>query len=383
MASSYDVLIAGAGPAGSVCAILLARRGLRVLLVDGGVPQRRPAEVFAPATLRLVRQLNLPIPGCTPRGTPCRGVMSVWGTDEPEFYDYELYACGAGMTINRASYDAALLAAARSEGAETICDRVRSVSHAGTGWRAVTGSRLLEARMFVDACGRSAPIATRPSAGRSFRDKLVSVSMRHGTGLREDLLLLEAVEDGWWYASHHADTSTCLVYLSDADLVPRTASGRAEHLRQSFASTTLIRKCFATEPPFATHRVVDARTGRRPRVAEPLHFAVGDAAFSIDPLSGEGARLALESADAASSAILRSFEGDQQAHEGFQRWCDEAEHEQLAQRQRAYLSVHRKWHQGLFWRRRVDQGPRDVVATPPEDNRRHAPMPPSVTEDCT
>ncbi|HEY7446249.1 MAG TPA: FAD-dependent monooxygenase, partial [Vicinamibacterales bacterium] len=57
----WDVLIAGAGPAGSIAATLLARAGARVLLLDRARFPRDKlcGDSLNPGTLALLRRLNV------------------------------------------------------------------------------------------------------------------------------------------------------------------------------------------------------------------------------------------------------------------------------------------------------------------------------------
>jgi 3-(3-hydroxy-phenyl)propionate hydroxylase len=60
---SCNVVVVGAGPAGSTCATLLAKAGIDVLLVEAGdFSQLRPAEVLAPVTVRLLSELGMRSP---------------------------------------------------------------------------------------------------------------------------------------------------------------------------------------------------------------------------------------------------------------------------------------------------------------------------------
>src|SRR6478672_7341740 len=112
MASStdaYDVMILGGGPAGTACAILLARGGMRVVLASTVTARhRRPAEVLSPMTLRLIRRLALPEPGVAHGARRCRGALSVWGGRDEQFFDYQIYACGNALMIDRRTFDAEL-----------------------------------------------------------------------------------------------------------------------------------------------------------------------------------------------------------------------------------------------------------------------------------
>lgn len=354
--ADYEVLIAGAGPAGAVCATLLARAGIRVLLANGASGRKpRPTEVFSPATLRLIRHLELPAPDAS-RGTrTCRGVLSVWGLPGEQFFDYGLYACGQALMVDRQAYDALLVAAARAAGAAVLPSaRPIAIERQEAGWRAADR----HVNFIIDASGRTGSGVPQAIAPRRFDDRLVSFTTFHrGADIDTDVLLLEAVKDGWWYVAHHASGVSCIVYLSDADLVPRGEEARADHLRRSFAATRLIRERLGAPPAFVDHRVIDARTSERTRLAGATWLAVGDAAFSTDPLSGEGMRHALASADRAAAAtvsLLRT--GAEGALDAYAAWCREEHADQLHRWRDAYRAVAPRFHGELFWRRRIDGG---------------------------
>jgi flavin-dependent dehydrogenase len=353
---TVEVLIAGAGPAGAACATLLAREGVHVLLVDNSTPRERPTEVFAPATLRAIRGLGLPVPPVGEAAGVCRGVLSVWGLPEKQFYDYELYACGAALAVDRNAYDRCLIAAAHSAGVDIVCGAVNLIAGDAAGWRAVINGTEVRARVLVDATGRSSRTVSAAIPPRRFRDRLVSFAFRSDTDLASDVLLLEAVHDGWWYASGQPDSSSSLVYLSDSDLVPRAKTARAEHFRRSFEATALLRAYFSTTPDFDGYSGLDARTGGRSAAAGASWLCVGDAAFSSDPLSGQGTRRAFESAQQAAAVTVACLRyGRHAALDEFATWCAEAQTRQLVQRRRAYASVTPVFHGQTFWRRRIEE----------------------------
>src|SRR2546428_7105462 len=77
----FDVLIVGAGPAGSVAATVLARAGARVRLVDRATFPRHKlcGDTVNPGTLALLRRLGLSA-HIEERGLPVVGMRLTGGT---------------------------------------------------------------------------------------------------------------------------------------------------------------------------------------------------------------------------------------------------------------------------------------------------------------
>src|SRR5947207_2602329 len=82
--AGYDIAIAGAGPAGSVLALLAARAGYRVLLVETSRFDRMRVGETAPPELRpALARLGLEHLARAPFCRDAPAVLSVWGSDEP------------------------------------------------------------------------------------------------------------------------------------------------------------------------------------------------------------------------------------------------------------------------------------------------------------
>jgi geranylgeranyl reductase family protein len=120
--SRYDVLVAGAGPAGSVAALVLARGGARVALVDKATFPRDKAcgDLIGPRGIQVLDDLGIEILG------ERVGDMDVVG---PTGRHVRLRAFpgltypGFGLAVPRRQFDAALRLAAIDAGAEDVTGR--------------------------------------------------------------------------------------------------------------------------------------------------------------------------------------------------------------------------------------------------------------------
>jgi flavin-dependent dehydrogenase len=333
-----DVCIVGSGVAGSASAALLARRGLDVVVIDRSAdPARDRREILSPSALRALAELDLQkLPLVTQ--VPCRGVLSRWASDLPAFLDYELCLCRAGASVSRAELAHALLGQAVTAGASVI----RSTAAAAAAAKS--------ARFVVDATGRTGRVA--PRALRRHTDRTVCVWTTHAGTLRHsDVLVLDRAHNGWWYASS-SDTTSDLAFVTDADCLP------PHHLRQQFLLSEyrdagLLADSLLCEPSFTVTHATDARTGYRETMGGDGWLAVGDAAMALDPLSGNGIRVALEGAAHAAHAIDRWLRtGARDGIRSYGAWvADTIERERQA-RQDAYRQAPRAAEVGTFWRRR-------------------------------
>ncbi len=103
---SYDVIIAGAGPAGSVTAAKAAKAGFRTLLLEKNTMCRSPCAGYVSCTI------NLEIP----EDCVVQSKITAMRTYFPDmsFHDFRL----DGFVVDRPSFDTALAMKAKEEGAE-------------------------------------------------------------------------------------------------------------------------------------------------------------------------------------------------------------------------------------------------------------------------
>src|SRR5437762_3196822 len=156
-----DVLIVGAGPAGTVAATVLARNGARVRIVDRARFPRDKlcGDTVNPGTLALLRRLNM-ADRLEARGLPVAG-MIVTGADGVAVESP--YPDGLqGRAMVRRELDWSLLQHATAAGAEfEPCSSVRRVimDDDVVSGVVVNDERTLRARLVIGADGRHSTLA--------------------------------------------------------------------------------------------------------------------------------------------------------------------------------------------------------------------------------
>src|SRR5450631_4215080 len=119
----FDVLVVGSGPAGSIAALVLARGGARVALVDKAAFPRDKAcgDLIGPRGVQLLHELHLDLPEATrvsdmivvgPTGRRVR-LPAPPGRTYP----------GYGLVVQRSLFDGTLQRAAVAAGAEFLVGR--------------------------------------------------------------------------------------------------------------------------------------------------------------------------------------------------------------------------------------------------------------------
>jgi menaquinone-9 beta-reductase len=159
---TYDAVVVGAGPGGSTAAIVLARGGARVALVDKAMFARDKAcgDLVGPRGLAVLDDLAL-----EPPGGRCVGDMVVVG---PTGRRVRLPTRAGvtypdhGLAIPRVDFDAWLREAAIAAGAEPVTGRVSAGRHDEAGRLTgvvLDGGRRLDADIVIGADGATSTVA--------------------------------------------------------------------------------------------------------------------------------------------------------------------------------------------------------------------------------
>lgn len=362
-AEAWDVAVAGAGPAGSVLATVLARAGRRVVLVDplasdlGKAPQARSPKVgeTLPAVARpLLRDLRLLQRVEAGPHLPSYGTVSAWGSPELRATDALRDPHGTGWHLDRARFDGDLRRAAREEGVTLLGGRVRSVDGVAGRWRLRVDDddeTLDRCRWIVDATGRHSAVARSLGVGRRRDDRLVALCVWAGPGGSEDgRTLVESVPEGWWYTARLPGARRVVVLHVDGESAAPILRTEGEWSRR-LAATEHVRRAVGEAEIVVGPRATEACGARLDRFAGDGWLAVGDAALSFDPLSSQGLLDALYTGLRGAQAVGAALNGDPRPVAAYG--------ERLEAVRAAYLRHHgiyygseRRWRGRSFWRRR-------------------------------
>ena len=352
MRRSFDVLVAGGGPAGSTAAIALCRNGFSVALVEeDDYKSFRVGETLPPMIRPHLTALGVWERFLAGKPLESYGIESAWETPTPRRQDFIRNPYGCGWHIDRARFASMLADAAAEAGVELLVStRVvscrRGSDHPWLLHCTRNGTSLmLGGRMLVDATGRRALLAGQLGAQPQAADRLmgaVALSDDHET---QQWTLIEAIDEGWWYSAPLPGRRMVFTFMTDADLWKQA---KWHDLLKSAPLT--LQRTGGIEPPPPLEIVSAASLIRRP-VTGRGWLAVGDAALAFDPLSGQGVLKSIDTASRAASVVARYLGGDAAGLAEYESWIEETYQAYLATRSQFYRSVER-WPASRFWKRR-------------------------------
>ncbi|MFN7945564.1 MAG: NAD(P)/FAD-dependent oxidoreductase [Blastocatellia bacterium] len=316
---SSDIIVIGAGPAGTSVSILLAQAGWQVLLLEKSRFPREKlcGEFLSPETLPIFDRLGVRGQMMEAGAQPIRK----WLLVAPNGRRIEvplrwISEGGEAIGLSRARMDAILLDRARECGV-----MVREGFHVSPRLARESGLTMIEGRtdgetierfagrLIIDASGRQSVFARHQTTPRKnvsgSRPFGVKVHLRGVEGLNDSGELF-FFRDGYGGLSAVEGGRTNLCFITTENNLRAARGDRHALLEMTMLTSPAARERLrGAVPDGAWLGTGPLEYGRRALV--PGVLAIGDAGAFIDPFTGSGMLLALTSGELAAQVISESF----------------------------------------------------------------------------
>lgn len=321
--STRDVIVIGAGPAGSVAGAYLARSGLKPLILEREhFPRFAIGESLLPCGNDILRELG--VWQDLERG----GFVKKYGADfvtgrRERFNRYwfrRVFGESHSHTyqVDRARFDHLLMNRARAEGCEVVEGaEVGGVEKTASGgmavaWRDAVGPHRAEARWVVDASGRNGVagrflgIPRRPTRDR----KMVAIyghfrGVARNGGEAAGHTVIVRFKQGWFWLIPLADDTTSVGAVIPPALLREHGGGLESAFQACVRDNPEVSSRLAGSETVVPLRATADYSWRHETFAQDRLLMTGDAAGFIDPIFSSGVMLAMKSGREAAQTVLR------------------------------------------------------------------------------
>ena len=277
---------------------------------------------------------------------PSLGVESYWGGPAAAYKDFLFHPLGNGWHLDRRHFDAMLAERSAAVGATFWRARVVTAQRDSGRWQVTTPQGSLQAHVLLNAAGRYASFTTPSASRRRFRDHTVAVIQQFDMpSTTSGWTVVEASADGWAYSAPLPGGRQVLMLFTDPDVL------RATPLPTLVSSLPVLSRRLRIAVACGSPLVRSAGAWCRSRLGGARWLSVGDAASTVDPLSGQGLHRALTDGIMAGRALLAMLDGDSSLSQHLQTLI-RRRFTADCRKSRRYYRAERRWPDAPFWQRR-------------------------------
>jgi FADH2-dependent halogenase len=323
----HDVVVVGAGPAGTAAAARLGRLGRSVLVLESErFPRFHVGESLLPLGDSVFREL-----GCGER-LATAGFVQKYGAQlvSPDGGHRVLFDFAASryvdppwaFQVHRAEFDALMLEHAVASGATAVTGRARDYTIDGDGvtlgYEAGDGaSRTVRCRALIDASGRAGFVARREGVRIADEQLQKAAVYAHFRGVDSDpgrragdTRIVSLPRLGWmWFIPLKQGQTSVGAVLDLAEYQRQAKGDPAALFAAAVAASPAAGRLLAAAERLGEFRVESGFSYRAERYCGDRWLLAGDAGSFLDPVFSTGVLMALrgglEAADAAEAAFLR------------------------------------------------------------------------------
>jgi flavin-dependent dehydrogenase len=322
-----DVVIIGAGPAGSVAGTLFARRGRRVVALERQhFPRQVIGESLLPRCNQILQGLDM-LPALEKRGYTIKRGATFWRDGQRRRFEFDRGLGGDfdhSYQVPRDDFDQALATEARRQGVDVRFGvEVRGVEVQGEEvtveawdlWR--DRPVRLRGRYLLDCSGygRVLPRLLGLEAPTGMPERVACFThfegdRRDADGTEGDIWVCTHPDNGWSWMIPFSNGRTSVGAVCDpAYWDGRAESNLQERLLAHLGRDPAIRGRLAAATPVLPTQIIRGYSRQVTRLHGPRWVVTGNAGDFLDPVFSSGVCLAMESAHRAATLADRVLDG--------------------------------------------------------------------------
>ena len=332
-----DVTIIGAGPAGSTSALLLARRGFRVVMLEKAkFPRFHIGESILPQNFPLVQELGLEASLWRLPHLKKYGAEFGMGDDhETTRFNFDSALIPGSLTFNveRALFDKMLMDEAAAAGAtvyeNTAVRRILKLSD-GDCVVELDDGRTLASKYVLDASGHGTVVGRhlglrKPVADPNLHKVAYLEHFDHVErlpGLEDGHPSIIMTTEGWFWLIGLNEKTTSIGFVTHPDFIKRVNVPANRMLQWAIARCPVVRHRMRDATGPATNQVLADFSYTCKPYAGDGYFMVGDAACFLDPIFSTGVTLAMMAAREAANHVTGLLKKEKPAAEARRQYVE-------------------------------------------------------------
>jgi 2-polyprenyl-6-methoxyphenol hydroxylase-like FAD-dependent oxidoreductase len=355
---NYEIVIVGAGPAGLAAALTLSAYSVSFALVDANTSAlQKLGDALPPNAKPLLRQLGILDLLNHPQHIPYYGNNSSWGSPQIQEKAFIENVYGHGYLLDRPFFENQLRQLVKNQKQPFYeGHQLKKVTETEGRIEATlqNGSNRLKinAALIIDATGRKASVCRHLGVHKHTADHQIALCFWHEPQQKmQRQIWVEATENGWWYISPDANNRVNVLFFTLKNIVPKkekTVPFLADELQKTKHIRELINP---SESEFEQHQIMPAGTSYLEQPYGEKWLAVGDAAFSYDPISSYGITSALASGFYGAHAVSAKLKNEEDAFLTYRYVMENGSRPYLQKLSHQY-SMEQRWNNSYYWKNR-------------------------------